>query len=366
MTSTESILPGDPLLDGAEVPVIIVSFRNPGDVRCCLFALAALVGPPTFAVVVCENGGASAFDDLTATLSMPDGPCAGDVESLDPLAGDFVRLRRLRLGRDGPVVLLGEAADNLGYAGGVNACIAALEASAGWQGLWVLNPDTMPEPRALAELVAYAERRGKGMVGSRAIYTDRPNAVRARGLKWRKLAAAVLAIDIFAPADEAPDPDDVERRMDAPSGCSFYVSRDCLARIGPMDDSYFLYYEDLDWGLKAKASCGVGYAYDSVVPHVGSTTIGAAGRLADRSKLSVYLDFRNRILFVRRHYPGWLAWTAAMAFVHAARYLAAGAGQNFKSAMAGLLSGLNGGAGRPEHLSPSVVRPAPRISPQAH
>jgi GT2 family glycosyltransferase len=361
MTSAESNVPVAPLLGGAEVPVVIVGFRNPGDVRRCLVALTALVGPPTCAVVVCENGGTSAFNDLTATLSMPDGPCAGEVESLDLPVGDFVRVRRLRLSGGGPVVLLGEAADNLGYAGGVNACIAALEASAEWQGLWVLNPDTMPEPRALAELVAYAERRGKGMVGSRATYTDRPNAVRARGLKWRKLAASVLAIDIFAPADEAPDPDDVERRMDAPPGCSFYVSRECLARIGPMDDSYFLYYEDLDWGLKAKASCGVGYAYESVVPHVGSTTIGAAGRLSDRSKLSVFLDFRNRILFVRRHYPGWLAWTAAMALIHAARYLAAGAGQNFKSAMAGLLSGLRGETGRPEHLSPSVVSPALRI-----
>jgi GT2 family glycosyltransferase len=166
--------------------------------------------------------------------------------------------------------------------------------------------------------------------------------------------AAVRGVDIFAPSSIRPDPADVEARIDAPSGCSFFVTRACLAKIGAMDERYFLFFEDLDWGLRAKACCGLGYAYDSVVPHTGGTTIGSANRLAnrlaERSRLAVYLEFRNRILFVRRNFAGWLVWTTFMATLHAGRFLLAGAPANFAAAWSGLFAGLTGETGRPDRL----------------
>ena len=77
-----------------------------------------------------------------------------------------------------------EMDENLGYAGGVNAWLRPLLSNPGWDGVWVLNPDTQPEPDALAELVEYAERHDKGMVGSCIIRTDRLDRVFTRGLEW--------------------------------------------------------------------------------------------------------------------------------------------------------------------------------------
>lgn len=339
------------MLASAEVAIVVVAFRNPDDVIACLEALAKAPATPSFAILICENGGAGAYDALIDALMGLGGPCAGESEGA--ACAGFVRVRRLRLGA--ALVVVGEAPENLGYGGGINAWMSAIAVDADWRGIWVLNPDTKPEPQALAALVNFARDHGKGMVGSRAMYVDTPNLVRARGLKWRKFAASVRGVDIFAPASIQPAPEDVEARIDAPSGCSFYVTRECLGRIGPMDERYFLYYEDLDWGLRAKASCGVGYAFDSVVPHVGGTTLGTAKRLADFSRLAVYLEFRNRILFVRRHYRGWLTWTVVMAIVQSGRYLLAGAGRNFISAVAGLRAGLNGETGRPDHLLPATA-----------
>ncbi len=336
----------DGLICDADIAVVVVAFRNPGDVVGCLNALAQAPAQPNFSVLICENGGAKAYDSLVAALVEMGLP--GAEGQVGERAAPFDRLQVFRLGARR--VIVGLAAANLGYGGGINAWLIKLGPEAGWRGVWVLNPDTEPEPDALAALVRFADDHGKGMVGSRAMFTDTAEVVRARGLKWRKLAASVRGVDIFARAAVRPDPADIEARIDAPSGCSFYVTRACIERIGMMDDRYFLFFEDLDWGLRAKASCGVGYAYDSVVPHIGGTSIGSGKRMADRSRLAVYLEFRNRILFVRWNFPGWLAWTVFMAALQSGRLLLAGALGNFAAAWSGLGAGLAGETGRPDRL----------------
>ena len=220
-----------------------------------------------------------------------------------------MRACRLRLAGGQATVAIGEARDNFGYAGGINAWLRPLLAEPGWTAIWILNPDTWPEPDALAELVAYAEKRGKGMVGSRLMIPGRSDIASSRGLKWNKLSARLTGVDIFAPVSPEPDPEDVERRMDSPTGPSMYVTRNCIERIGLMDESFFLYWEEVDWAIRAKAECGVGYAHKSVVPHVMGTTTGSAGGRAKRSAFSVYLGHRNQLHFVRRHHPRWFLWT---------------------------------------------------------
>lgn len=348
------------MLDGADVPVVIIGFRTPEDIRDCLAALAKADRSPTFGVIICENGGPAAFELLLETLLGSDGPCQDSPRTAVPAAGHFLRTKRLNLGPSGPAVLVGEASENLGYAGGINTCIRALSEDPRWTGLWVLNPDTQPAPNALGELVTYAANNRKGMVGSRLMYVDNPRVVRTRGLRWRKLAASTGGVDNFAPVSPPPAPGDVDRRIDSPSGASFYLTRSCLDQIGLMDERYFLYFEDLDWGMRAKACCGIGYAYDSVVPHIGGASIGTAQTRAGRSRLAVYLDFRNRLIFVRRHFRGWFAWTVAMAFLRAFEYLFVGAVGNFKIALKGTLAGLRGETGRPDHIlaSPANTRPA--------
>ncbi len=341
-------------MPSAAIPIVIVGFRNPTDVNGCLRALAQAPSKPEYAVFICENGGRQAYEALVAALSRDDGPCLGAPIEWDAPGEPFTRGCRLKLaGRID--VMIGEARENLGYAGGINACIGILLQQPGWPGLWVLNPDTEPTPDALAELVDYAERYDKGMVGSRIMFMDRPNVVGSRGLTWSRWLSRTTGVDIFAAATPAPDRLDVERRIDSPHGASFYITRPCLEKIGLMDERYFLYFEDLDWGLRAKAVSGVGYAYQSVVPHLGGTTIGSASGRASRSRLAVYLDFRNRLLFVRKNYPGWYPWTVAVVMARSLEFLAVGSWRNFHAALAGWSAGLIGETGRPDHLLKQIA-----------
>jgi N-acetylglucosaminyl-diphospho-decaprenol L-rhamnosyltransferase len=337
------------LMIGAQIPIVVVAYRNPADVCGCLTALAKARRDPSFCVAICENGGADAYNELVAALRRDGAPCAGPCLAVPCSAAAFTRVCRLKLA--GAVdVLVAEARENLGYAGGINAWIDALAQSPDWAGLWVLNPDTEPEPDALAELVDYARTHRKGMVGSRIMFMNNPTVVGSRGLKWNPWFARTTGVDKFAPVSPPPDRDDVERRIDGPHGASFYVSRPCLREIGPMDEDYFLFFEDLDWGLRAKAAWGLGYAYASVVPHAGGTTIGSATKRAGRSELAVYLDFRNRLLFVRRNYPAWFPWTVFVVFARAFEFAAVGAFKNFFAALRGWAAGLRDETGRPDRL----------------
>ena len=177
-----------------------------------------------------------------------------------------------------------------------------------------------------------------------------PNLVHSRGLAWRKFAANARAVDYRTPVTPAPNPDDVEARLTSPSGASLYVTRDLIERIGLMDERYFLYFEDLEWGHRAKILGGVGYAHRSVVPHAGGTTIGTSGSRVTLSRLAVYLEVRNRILFVRDKYPAWLPWTIVMQIVHIGTFGAVGAFRNMLVGLQGLVAGISGEVGRPDWI----------------
>ncbi len=336
-------------MPSAETKIVIIGFRNSSDICACLAALAKSRRDTPFAIFVCENGGLEAYETLVASLSAADGPCHGAALTLDTPSEILTRSCRLKLA-DSIDVTIGQARENLGYAGGINASLNVLLQQPEWSGVWVLNPDTEPEPEALAELVAHARKYDKGMVGSRIMFMENPHVVGSRGLTWNRWVARTIGVDIFAPAAPAPDRLDVERRIDSPHGASFYITRRCIEKIGLLDEAYFLYFEDLDWGIRAKKACGLGYAYNSVVPHRGGTTIGSASTRKLRSELAVYLDFRNRLLFARRQYPGWYPWTVAMVLARTGEFLAVGALRNFRAALAGWSAGVRGETGRPDHL----------------
>lgn len=338
-------------LSDVGVLVVTVGYRNAEDVATCLGALSRLQPAPSFAVLVCENGGPSAFDRLLEALTSGNGPCCGDAAQTQLEASRFLRARQLRLkGVREAAVIVAEAKENLGYAGGINAWLKILATIPDWQGVWIVNPDAAPHPDALSELIACAKARNKGMVGSRVMFGENTEVVDSRGLKWRKWLASTRGVDLGAPASVTPDPADVESRIDSPSGASFYVTRACIEKIGLMDERFFLYFEDLDWGLRAKSACGVSYAFGSVVPHEGGSTIGSGRDRVSRSRLSVYLDFRNRLLFARRHFPAWYPWTIAVSAARACEFLLVGKIVIFRAALSGVIAGVKGETGRPDHL----------------
>jgi N-acetylglucosaminyl-diphospho-decaprenol L-rhamnosyltransferase len=334
----------------ADVAVLIVGFRNPTDLTACLTALSAAAVEPNFDVFICENGGVDSYQKVVQELLVAQGPCQHTGEptlSATMNSGRFIDIQHLRFRTRPSNVWIGCATGNLGYAGGINAWLHQLQSLSGWKGIWVLNPDTEPEAFALAALVERAETGSKGMVGSTILDVERRDEVRCRGgLHWQKLAARTIAIGLGEPLNASYDLSAIETAMDSPSGASMYMTRECLEKIGPMDESYFLFFEDLDWGLRAKA-CGIGYASASVIAHKRGTTTGSAKSLARIPPLSVYLEHRNGIRIACKYFPWSIPVRIVGSFLYAMQFLIGRAPRNCVAAIEGVLAGLRGEIGRP-------------------
>jgi N-acetylglucosaminyl-diphospho-decaprenol L-rhamnosyltransferase len=334
--------------DWPSIPIIIVSYRTPDDVSTCLTSIETLQAEPAISVHICENGGAAAWDDLCESLLRPDGPCrrAEDISCFNEHA--FNRVAYLRLRQSGRMVLVGDARKNLGYAGGINAWLLPLMPLPGWHACWILNPDTLVVSDTLAELAIQAVNRNLGMVGSRTMAAPMDTRVKDMGLHWRRLMAKPLLLGRNSLACVEPAPEAIEALLNAPCGSSCYLTRPCAEALFPLDERYFLYYEELDWGVRArKSGYRVGYAHHSVVIHIGGTSLGSSSSSSLGSPLAIYLEFRNSLLFVRAHFPRWWMWTALMGCLHALRLLPGG---GFGPAIRGLVAGLRGESGRPDWL----------------
>jgi N-acetylglucosaminyl-diphospho-decaprenol L-rhamnosyltransferase len=336
--------------DGFRVAILIVGFRNAQDVKACLTALSSSMAKPGFDIFVCENGGRGSFHELCDALIGPQGPCISRSDDLvdAPVSAErFVDVKCLALKGRPSRVWIGCATQNLGYAGGINAWLDRLLKMPGWDAVWILNPDAEPEPNALRALADRAITGSKGMVGSTIVPSVGGRHVHCRaGHRWRKLRTSLSLIGLGEPIDGAVDLKAIEANLDCIAGGSMYVTRTCLEEIGLMDERFFLFYEDADWSFRAKKH-GLGYAPDSIVPHKGGTTIGSARLRAERSRLSVYLESRNHLHFVRMHWRRYLPIAMLLGCADAASYLFAFSPRNFKAAIDGLMAGMKGETGPP-------------------
>ena len=337
--------------DRFRTAILVVGFRNPQDVCACTNALSRMGGEQPFDVFVCENGGGDWFDELHKSLVSPQGPCVattGPSLFLTPIpGGHLIDVVCLALKGRRSRVFIGRAAQNLGYAGGINAWISRLLPSAAWTGFCILNPDAEPEPDALDALVKRSITGNKGMVGSTILPAKGQNRIHCRGgHHWRKFRTNTTIIGFGEQLTEPVDLPTIEAALDCVSGASMYVTRKCVEEIGLMDERFFLYYEDADWSMRAKEH-GLGYAPNSIVRHAGGTTIGSARLRAERSSLSVYLTSRNRIHFVRLYWRTFLPLAYVFGLVHAATYLFARSPKNCIAALDGLFAAIRGETGPP-------------------
>lgn len=257
------------------VAVAIVGFRNAADVVDCLASLSGS-RHADLEVVVCENGGEAAFAALKARV--PD---------------------RLPTGQSVRLIC---AETNLGYAGGVNRCIAEAPDADAW---WILNPDTTVDPFALSALVERLQRGDCEAVGGTIQLAD--GQVQAYGGRWQRWLARAVSLGHGRPGNAAVDPTAIEGRQNFLNGASMLISRAFLDAVGPMREDYFLYCEEVEWGLRGmKAGMRFGFTPEGVVVHKQGTSTGNAVDLRTRSRLSVYLNERNRVLLSRDCYPGML------------------------------------------------------------
>lgn len=187
-----------------------------------------------------------------------------------------------------PDITLIETCRNLGFAGGSNEGIRRALAK-GAECIILLNNDTVVDPEFAGKLVEASKRdKRAGIFCSKIYFFDRPDVIWYAGgsfnpwLGWGRHRGGGVR-------DEGQF--DMMEETARPCGCSLMVTKKFCERVGLLDEDFFCYCEDVDWGLRAKREgFKVFYVPDSKVWHKVSQSVGGAG-----NAISIYYNVRNTL-----------------------------------------------------------------------
>jgi GT2 family glycosyltransferase len=189
-----------------------------------------------------------------------------------------------------PAVDLIRTGVNLGFAGGNNVGIRrALAGGADW--VLLLNNDAVAEPGLPGALAAAAAARpDAGLLACKILAAD-GRTVQYAGATFRPAFG-------YSGRVATSGPDEV-REVERADGAALAASRAAVERAGLLDESLFLYVEDVEWSLRVReAGLAVVFVPGARVRHKGSAASGGGA-----STTNLYYDTRNTIAVCERHAP---------------------------------------------------------------
>jgi N-acetylglucosaminyl-diphospho-decaprenol L-rhamnosyltransferase len=260
-----------------DVSVIVVTYRTPELTARCVRSIADETQWISAEVIVVDNDSGAGSSDGLADLH--------------------------------PGCRVLEPDTNLGFARAVN--LAAAEARG--RHLLLLNPDTKVVGGAVDQLVRFADAcPAHGLYGGRTVDAEGrldPRSCWGFPTLWSTICFATGLSSAFK-RHPWLDPEslgrwdrDSVRTVDVVTGCLCLVPRDAWRELGGFDERFFLYGEDVDLALRARAA---GYrpllCPDATVVHeVGQASASQADKLV--------LLHRGKVTLLRKH---WNAAAAAL------------------------------------------------------
>jgi GT2 family glycosyltransferase len=142
-----------------------------------------------------------------------------------------------------------ETGENLGYAGGNNAGIRAAMVW-GAEYVLILNPDCRVEPDFLPPLVRALEGFPKAGMACPLVLGEDGSTVQSLGGEVNLWTGRCGRRFYGAPAEAVAQQRWSE--VDFPHGACVLIRRGMLEDVGLFNEAYFLYYEDVELGLRAR------------------------------------------------------------------------------------------------------------------
>jgi len=197
------------------VAVVLINWNNTNDTLACLDSVSG-VKYSNFRIVIVDNHSRGS-----------------EYEKLKSGSENAVILRQSR---------------NRGFSGGCNAGIRWALRN-GFQYVWLLNADTVVDPNSLGELVRAIESDPRIGIAGGVIYSwSDPNRIQTVG----------GFIDPETQRGRMMDLDQVDpercglQDVDYVSGAMLLVRKEAVRNVGLLDERFFMYYEDTDWGIRMR------------------------------------------------------------------------------------------------------------------
>jgi len=268
--------------------VIIVSFNTREILRACLARLFEVTHDLDVEAIVVDNNSSDA--------------------SADMVERDFPNVKLIR-----STVNLGfAAANNLGFK------------QAGGEFVLLLNPDALLEPGALNRALSYITADPAiGMGGGRLL--DAAGRMQPSARRYPSLLNEILVLSglaarfpksrFFGRFDRTWDDSGRPAPVDWVPGAFALMRKSALDAVGPFDERFFLYYEEVDLCLRfRRAGWTIWYWPDVVVLHTGgesSKTVKDVEFSSSGSQLTLW-RMRSALLYYRKHHGAVAASLVAL------------------------------------------------------
>lgn len=182
--------------------------------------------------------------------------------------------------------------NNLGYSGGINRILKKILHK--YDYFFIVNPDVIIKKDCLTLLVKALEKdKTIGIVG--------PKILQEAGKIWslggvldkKRYSGGLIG---YGKSDIKNN--ETKKSIDFISGTAMLINKNVFETIGFFAEEYFLYYEDVDFCLRAqKAGFNLAICPDAEITHFASSTIGI------NSPVQQYYMARNHMWIVEEFAP---------------------------------------------------------------
>ncbi len=216
-----------------------------------------------------------AFD---CVIVVDNGSTDGSAEMAEKAAARVVRMGR-----------------NRGFAAAVNAGIAA--ARTDW--IAILNNDVTLEAGWLETILAAAKNDNAWFASGKILRADDPTMIDAT---FDEVSRAACAWRCGAGRKDARPWNQPRLIRIAPMTAAIF-KRALFEEVGPLDESFQSYLEDVDFGIRCACAGRLGiYVPQAIARHIGSATAG------EWNKDTVRRIARNQVLLARKHFRAFAVW----------------------------------------------------------
>lgn len=260
------------------IQIVIVNWNTGGLLRGCLGSIAAAAAPPGVDLV-----GVTLVDNASVDRS------ADQLDESD-LPLEVIRNQR-----------------NLGFAAACNQGATGSEADY----LLFLNPDTRLFPDTLAAVTEFMDRdssAGVGICGVEMVDASAaPTISCERFPTLRVMVGKMTGLDRLAPRlfpSHHIDPGELTESgpVDQVIGAFYLVRRRLFERLGGFDSRYFIYFEDVDFALRAsRLGYGSYFLKEARAFHAANVS---SDQVRD---FRLFHSLRSRRIYARIHWPRWQA-----------------------------------------------------------
>lgn len=180
---------------------------------------------------------------------------------------------------------------------------------------WMLNPDTKVLPGATSALVSYLQQYPRTIVGS--CLEDHDGTKQVSAFHFPSFISELCAgfglgmLDrLFKPYLVHQDIPNGIQQTDWLAGASLMFTNSVQQQLGQMDETYFLYFEEVDYLLKAnKLDIRCFYIPNSRVVHEVGAATGISDMRKKQPRRPQYWFESRRRYFIKNH-GGWYLFLA--------------------------------------------------------